>query len=83
VLLFVKKVYADAIRNGTKTIEIRRGSRYSKIKVGDVLSINGSFSVAVSQIEIVNHASNLPFPVSDCYSSEDGPFYLFHLQPKP
>lgn len=45
MLLFTKKLYADLIWSGRKTIEIRAGSRYRHIAEGRHLSINGHFKV--------------------------------------
>lgn len=41
MLLFVKKHYADLMRAGAKTLEIRAGTRYRNVHVGCVISING------------------------------------------
>jgi len=38
MLLFVKKRFADAIRDGSKTLEIRAGSRYRNLAPGDSIS---------------------------------------------
>ena len=51
MLLFVKQRFVDQIRAGTKTFELRAGSRYSKIRPGDSLSINGRFRVTVERVE--------------------------------
>jgi len=42
MLLFVKSEFLKKIIDGSKTIEIRCGSRYRGISVGDRLSLNGS-----------------------------------------
>lgn len=47
MLLFTKKIHANRLRSGRKTIELRSGSRYQNVTVGDGLSINGRFSVEV------------------------------------
>lgn len=51
MLLFVKKRFADALRDGTKTLEIRAGQRYLRITVGRVLSINGRDRMRVVGVE--------------------------------
>ena len=48
-LLFVKKKFSDAIRNGSKTFEIRCGSKYSRIVPGDELSINGHYRLTMAR----------------------------------
>jgi len=50
-LLFVKGPFAEAIRAGRKTLEIRAGARYAQIARGDSLSINGHFRVRVLDVE--------------------------------
>lgn len=47
----VKKRFADAIRSGEKTLEIRSGPRYRNIWPGDTVSINGSFRRSVRSVE--------------------------------
>lgn len=51
MLLLVKKRFADAIRDGSKTLEIRAGSRYRNIRSGDHISINGHFRKRVARVE--------------------------------
>jgi hypothetical protein len=51
MLLFVKKRFADQLRAGTKTIEIRVGSRYKSLVAGSCLSINGHFRMIVLKRE--------------------------------
>jgi ASC-1-like (ASCH) protein len=51
VLLLVKKRFADAIRDGSKTLEIRAGSRYRNLRPGDSISINGHFRKRLTRIE--------------------------------
>ena len=53
MLLFVKRPFAEAIRTGQKTLEIRAGARYARIAPGDTLSINGRFRVRVLSVERV------------------------------
>lgn len=52
MLLLVKSRFADAIQDGTKTLEIRAGSRYRNIRPGDAVSINGQFRRRVVQVEL-------------------------------
>jgi len=76
MLLFVKKKYADAIKSGKKTFEIRAGKRYRNIKPGHILSINGQFTVLVITVE---HLTGLP--KTDCYpANHPGPFFKFHIR---
>jgi ASC-1-like (ASCH) protein len=51
VLLLVKKRFADAIRDGSKTLEIRAGSRYRNLRPGDPISINGHFRKRLTRVE--------------------------------
>ena len=53
MMLFVKGPFAEAIRAGRKTLEIRAGTRYARIAPGDRLSINGRFRVRVLGVERV------------------------------
>jgi len=76
MLLFVKKKYADAIKSGKKTFEIRAGNRYRNIRPGHKLSINGQFTVFVIAVE---HITRLP--KTDCYPADHpGPFFKFHIR---
>lgn len=59
MLLFVKKRFADAIRDGSKTLEIRAGSRYRNLAPGDSISINGHFRKRVERVERVEGRENL------------------------
>lgn len=47
MLLFTKKIHANRLRSGRKTIELRSGSRYRNVAVNDELSINGYFKIKV------------------------------------
>jgi hypothetical protein len=51
MLLFIKKRFEDAIRNGEKTIELRCGSRYRNLRPGDFLSLNGHFRKRIERVE--------------------------------
>ena len=82
MLLFVKKRYADQIFDGTKTYEIRTGSRYRNIRAGSILNINGRMRVRVTSVDIHATADTLPIDISDCYPDRSGPFYVFHFQPE-
>lgn len=50
MLLFTKKIHADKLRTGEKTIELRAGVRYRHVTEGRLLSINGYFKVRVKGI---------------------------------
>lgn len=88
MLLFVRKQYADAIRQGTKPFEIRAGSRYAKVKKGDLLSINGHFQVRVIKVDNHSRASILKAlpdwteAIESCYANHPGPYFVFHLEPE-
>jgi ASC-1-like (ASCH) protein len=83
VLLLIKKKYFDQIVAGTKTYEIRAGSRYRNIKAGDRLSLNGRARFPVVRVQEFSHAEQLPEDVSDCYAADHpGPFFVFHLGPQ-
>ena len=85
MLLLVKKRFADAIRAGTKTLEIRAGARYRNVRAGDTLSINGHFRAVVTAVE--HHTRETLYcalpewrnAVESCYPNIAGPFYVFHL----
>jgi len=52
MMLFVRKRFADLLRSGAKTLEIRAGTRYARIEPGHVLHINGTqFRLRVSRVE--------------------------------
>jgi uncharacterized protein YqfB (UPF0267 family) len=52
MLLFIRKRFADLLRSGAKTLEIRAGSRYAGILPGHVLAVNGrQFQLRVSRVE--------------------------------
>jgi len=51
MLFFTQKRYQEALREGRKTIEIRAGSRYAKLEVGRLISINGLFKMRVIRID--------------------------------
>jgi len=52
MLLFVKGHFLHALRNGSKTLEIRAGSRYARIRPGHVLAVNGrQLRLRVGQVE--------------------------------
>ena len=51
MLLFVRNPYYSDIKNGSKRFELRAGKRYSHVRPGDDLSINGRFRVRVTQVE--------------------------------
>jgi len=59
MLFFVKKLFCDQIKSGTKIIEIRAGRRYRNISIGQHLSINGHFSVIVTSTRKFNRKSQL------------------------
>ena len=59
LLLFVKKRFADAIRDGSKTLEIRTGARYRNVRVGTVLTINGTFRRRVCELELHDSLQSL------------------------
>ena len=50
MLLFVRKPYCHQLRNGTKTIEIRYGDRYRRIRPGHSISVNGQFRLSVERV---------------------------------
>ena len=56
MLLFVRNPYFAAIKAGEKRYELRAGARYSHVKAGDWLSINGFFRVRVTRVERFDHA---------------------------
>ena len=56
MLLFVRNPYYQAVKDGTKRYELRAGSRYRNIRVGDALSINGHFRKIVRKIEHFDRA---------------------------
>jgi len=56
MLLFVRNPYYAAIRDGVKRYELRSGSRYRNVRVGDSLSINGRFHKIVRKIEHFDRA---------------------------
>ncbi len=51
MLLFVRNPYYGAIKSGEKRFELRAGKRYSHVRPGDELSINGKFRVRVKRVE--------------------------------
>jgi ASC-1-like (ASCH) protein len=88
VLLFVRKQYSDAIRDGSKRFEIRAGSRYGKIAVGDSLSINGHFRVTVDAVDPHTRESLIAAmpdwrdAIESCYPGDyPGPYFVFHFKP--
>lgn len=93
MLLFVRKQYSDAIKQGLKTYEVRAGARYSKIRPGSALSINGHFRVSVTRVErhdsienLLTSLAGMPFPLSAadmeaCYPGVSSEFYVFHFTP--
>jgi ASC-1-like (ASCH) protein len=90
MLLFVRKKYSDAIRAGLKTFEIRAGKRYSKVRPGDQLSINGQFRVEVRRVEahgtlraLIDAFPALADDIAACYPDAPGPFFVFHFRPPP
>ncbi len=52
MMIFVRKRFADLLRSGVKTLEIRAGSRYAGIRPGHVLAVNGrQFRLIVTGVE--------------------------------
>lgn len=51
MLLFVRNPYFAAIKAGEKRYELRAGSRYRNLAVGDSLSINGRFRVRIHRVD--------------------------------
>lgn len=95
MLLFVRNPYFAAIKAGLKTFEVRAGTRYARVAVGDKLSINGRFSVIVvrreahATIESLIEAlkdSNYPLTkaqVIDCYPNGPKEYYIFWFEAPP
>jgi ASC-1-like (ASCH) protein len=50
-LFFVRNPYAAWLRDGSKTVEIRKGTRYRNVAAGGTISINGSFRLRVLRVE--------------------------------
>lgn len=88
MLLFVRKQYADMIRDGRKPFEIRAGDRYRNVKPGDRFSINGHFHRVVSRVErhtresLVASMPDWKAAVESCYPGHSGPYFVFHFQPE-
>lgn len=60
MLLFVRKRYADLLKSGAKTLEIRAGSRYAGIRPGHVLAVNGrQLRLRVERVERVETRHDL------------------------
>lgn len=49
-LFFVRNPYASWLRDGSKTIEIRRGTRYRNVAAGGTISVNGQFRLRVLHV---------------------------------
>jgi hypothetical protein len=93
MLLHVRNPYYSAIRDGLKTFEVRAGSRYARLDVGDTLSINGQFTVRVVRREtfatcdlLVCALATSAYPltreaVDACYPGIDGPYFVFWFDP--
>ena len=87
MLLFVRKLYVDQIRAGQKQFEIRAGSKYSKVKPGDPLSINGQFQVFVTQVDhhtresLIAAMPDWKEAIEACYPDNPGPYFVFHFKP--
>jgi len=85
MLLFVKQRFVDQIRAGTKTCEIRCGAKYRNVKVGDSLSINGRFRLAITRVDVHSRDTLIRAglvsraDLTDCYGAAAGPFYVFHF----
>lgn len=87
MLLLTKKIYSDAIREGSKQFEIRAGRRYRNVGVGDYLSINGYFRVTVDRVDAHSRQSLIEAmpdwraAIEDCYPGTENEFYVFHFKP--
>jgi ASC-1-like (ASCH) protein len=87
MLLFVKQRFVDQIVAGSKTFEIRFGTRYRNIRTGDTLSLNGKVQVVVTHVDVYNREAILAArlisesDLADCYGTVSGPFYVFHFKP--
>lgn len=94
MLLFVKKRFADAIRRGSKTIEIRCGKRYASVRPGGSVSINGHFRRTVAAVERYETLAELLASVElsrtdlsadegeqvlTQFYSQSGPWFAIHL----
>ena len=92
MLLFVRNPYFAAIKAGEKRYELRAGSRYRNLRVGDSLSINGRFRVRIRRVEHFTRAEEasrassaagyyLSVPaIRACYPA-DQPMTMFHFDP--
>lgn len=87
MLLFVRKLYVNQIRAGQKRFEIRAGSKYANVKVGDSLSINGHFRVSVTRVDSHTRESLIAAmpdwkdAIESCYPDNPGPYFVFHFKP--
>ena len=85
MLLFVRKQYADAIREGRKPFEIRAGARYRNVRPGDVMSINGAFRAVVTRVDrhtrdsLIAAMPDWSAAVQSCYPDNPGPYFVFHF----
>lgn len=59
MLLFIKKEYQDMILSGQKTIEIKAGSRFRAIKLGQRQCINGRIFIEATKIKEFSFTSQL------------------------
>ena len=85
MLLYVRKQYADAIREGRKPFEIRAGARYRNVRPGDEMSINGNFRVTVTRVDrhtrdsLIAAMPDWADAVRLCYPDNPGPYFVFHF----
>jgi hypothetical protein len=84
VLIFCKGKHAEALRDGSKRFEIRRGVRYRNIRKGDQFSVNGHFRVQVTAVDVhlsfdsvIQTGLVSRSDLEECYPETAGPFYVF------